>query len=50
MKSISFTGHRTLSENTAALSKRLYQRLEEEIKNGATNFNVGGAVGFDAIS
>ena len=50
MKSIRFTGHRTLSVNTATLSKRLYLRLEVEIKNGATNFNVGGAVGFDAIS
>lgn len=50
MKSISFTGHRKLSENTEILSKRLYKRLKEEILNGATDFNIGGAVGFDCLS
>ncbi|MCM1315815.1 MAG: DUF1273 domain-containing protein [Alistipes senegalensis] len=50
MKSISFTGHRRLTENKAAISDRLYKKLEEEIQNGATDFNTGGAVGFDCIS
>ena len=50
MRSISFTGHRKLSDDIAELKKRLYQRLEEEIKNGATDFNAGGAVGFDCIA
>ena len=50
MRSISFTGHRKLSEDATVLKRRLYQRLEEEIKNGATDFNAGGAVGFDCIA
>ena len=50
MKSISFTGHRKLSDDNIVLSQRLYNRLEIEIQNGATDFNAGGAVGFDCIS
>ena len=50
MRSISFTGHRKLSEDAAALSQRLYRRLEEEIQNGAADFNTGGALGFDSIA
>lgn len=50
MRSISFTGHRKLSENGALLSQRLYQRLEEETNNGAIEFNTGGALGFDSIA
>ena len=50
MRSISFTGHRKLSEDVSLLSQRLYQRLEEEIQNGAANFNTGGALGFDSIA
>ncbi len=50
MRSISFTGHRKLSEDSTALSQRIYSRLEEEIQNGATDFNTGVAVGFDCIS
>ena len=50
MRSISFTGHRKLSEDITELKKRLYQRLEGEIKNGATDFNAGGAAGFDCLS
>lgn len=50
MKSISFTGHRKLSKDTATLSHQLYQRLEEEIQNGATSFNFGGARGWDTLS
>lgn len=50
MRSISFTGHRKLFEDSTALSQRIYSRLEEEIQNGATDFNTGGAVGFDCIS
>lgn len=48
MSSISFTGHRKLPEDISALTQRLYDRLEEEIQNGATDFNTGGAVGFDS--
>ena len=50
MSSISFTGHRRLSEDTAALSQRLYVKLEEEINKGTTDFNAGGAIGFDCVS
>lgn len=50
MKSISFTGHRKLSEDRTLLSQRLYHRLEQEIQNGATVFHAGGAVGFDCLS
>ena len=50
MRSISFTGHRKLSEDASLLTQRLYQRLKEEIQNGATNFNTGGALGFDSIA
>ena len=49
MKSISFTGHRKLLGDISELKKTLYQRLEEEIKNEATDFNAGGAVGFDCM-
>ncbi len=49
MKSICFTGHRKLSE-TETLSKRLYQSLEEAVKNGVSDFYAGGAVGFDTVS
>lgn len=50
MRSISFTGHRKLFGDSTSLSQSLYNRLEEEIHNGATDFNAGGAVGFDCIS
>ena len=50
MSSISFTGHRKLSCDTAELSQKLYRRLEEEIQNEATDFNAGGAAGFDCLS
>ena len=43
MRSISFTWHRKLPNDVTELKKRLYQRLEGEIKNGATDFNTGGA-------
>lgn len=44
MKSLCFTGHRTLSEDSRVLSKWLYQKLEETIKNGVTDFFAGGAI------
>ena len=50
MRSISFTGHRKLPNDVTELKKRLYRRLEGEIKNGATDFNAGGAAGFDCLS
>lgn len=50
MGSISFTGHRKLTDDKAVISQRLYKRLEEEIQNGATDFNTGGAAGFDCVS
>ena len=50
MRSISFTGHKKLSEDVTELKRRLYQRLEGEIKNGVTDFNTGGTAGFDCLS
>lgn len=50
MSSISFTGHRRLSCDAVTLSQTLYRRLDEEIQNGATYFNAGGAAGFDCLS
>ncbi len=51
MKSACFTGHRKIKEDTAVLEKRLYNVLENYIKNqGLTDFYAGGAVGWDTIS
>lgn len=50
MKSICFTGHRTLSEDSKSLSQRLYQMLEKAVKNGTTDFFAGGAIGWDALA
>mgnify|MGYP004503052629 CR=1 FL=1 len=58
MKTITFTGHRPnkiygydlKNPKYLTLSKKLESILEEEIKNGYTNFIVGGALGFDTVA
>ena len=50
MPSISFTGHRTLPEDTSKLSEYLYEKSEEAIKSGVTDLYFGGAYGWDQFS
>ncbi len=50
MSSISFTGHRTLPEDTSELSEYLYEKSEEAIISGVTGFYFGGAYGWDQFS
>lgn len=50
MPSISFTGHRNLPEDTSELSEYLYEKSEETIKSGVTDFYFGGAYGWDQFS
>lgn len=51
MKSACFTGHRRISGDIANLESKLYNTLENYIKNyGLTDFYAGGAVGWDTIS
>ena len=50
MSSISFTGHRTLPEDTSELSECLYKKSEEAIISGMTDFYFGGAYGWDQFS
>lgn len=50
-RSVCFTGHREISENTVTLFNRLYTCLENLITTeNATDFYAGGAVGFDTIA
>lgn len=49
-KSICFTGHRSLSENTALLQDTLCKQLERLIADGVTDFYAGGALGFDMLA
>ena len=50
-RSVCFTGHREVSENTVKLFNRLYTCLENLITTeNATDFYAGGAVGFDTIA
>lgn len=49
MSSCCFTGHRKI-ENREKLQKDLLTVLETLIKNGATDFYAGGAIGFDTLA
>ena len=50
-KTVCFTGHRILSENSKKLFDRLYPILEQLVtKQGVTDFYAGGAIGFDTIA
>lgn len=49
MKSICFTGHRSVNDKEQA-QNRLIKVLERLINNGATDFYTGGAVGFDTLA
>ena len=48
MRSVCFTGHRKITV-TQELKRRLYIELEQLVKNGVTDFYVGGAIGFDYV-
>ncbi len=51
MKAASFTGHRSISGDLNALKADMYNKLERAILNGGiTQFNAGGAIGFDTIA
>ena len=50
MKSVCFTGHRKISEDTKTLSQKLYKKLEKAINNGVTDFYAGGAIGWDTLA
>ena len=51
MKSICFTGHRTLSGNIKTLSEDLENKLQRAILNGGiTDFYAGGAYGWDMLA
>ena len=50
MKSICFTGHRKISEDTKTLSQKLYKKLEKAINDGVTDFYAGGAIGWDTLA
>ncbi len=49
MNTVCFTGHRTI-KNREELQKDLLTVLEKLIKNGATDFYAGGAIGFDTLA
>ena len=49
MRSVCFTGHRKITV-TQELKRRLYIELEQLVKNGVTDFYVGGAIGFDTFA
>lgn len=50
-KSACFTGHREMQESEKAVSERLYALLERLVtEEQITDYNAGGAVGFDTIA
>ncbi len=49
MKSICFTGHRIV-QNPKKVQDKLIKTLELLIKDGATDFYAGGAIGFDTLA
>lgn len=48
MKKFCFTGHRTINADSK-LKKCLYEILESFIRDGAEDFYVGGALGWDTL-
>ena len=51
MKTICFTGHRTLSGDVKVLSDDLENKLQRAILNGGiTDFYAGGAYGWDILA
>ena len=51
MASVCFTGHRSIKEPLSNLYRRLDRAIEKAIsENNASDFYVGGAVGFDMIA
>ena len=50
IKSVCFTGHRKISEDTKTLSQKLYKKLEKAINDGVTDFYAGGAIGWDTLA
>ncbi len=50
-RSACFTGHRSISGNMTDVYKRLYQSIENDIKNhNVTDFYAGGAIGWDTLA
>lgn len=49
-KSISFSGHRIISDPIPKLKNRLISVVTDCIKDGFTNFIAGGALGFDTLA
>ena len=49
-KSISFSGHRIISDPIFELKNRLISVVTDCIKDGFTNFITGGALGFDTLA
>lgn len=51
IKTVCFTGHRSIPKNSAIyLPARLKSLLEEMIARGACCFRTGGAIGFDTVA
>ena len=50
MRSVCFTGHRRLNEDSTILSQRLYDILEKHLTDGLTDYYIGGAIGFDTVA
>ena len=51
MKTICFTGHRQIDSRTRRqLSAELLRELERQIREGASVFRAGGALGFDTLA
>lgn len=50
-KTVCFTGHRQISNaDYPQLEEALHRAVEDQIKNGATHFRTGGALGFDTLA
>lgn len=50
LKSVSFSGHRKITESVEEVGGRLRAAVLRCIKNGKTNFIAGGALGFDILA
>lgn len=49
MKAVCFTGHREVNV-TQELKIKMFDEMEQLVKNGATDFYAGGAIGFDMLA